>query len=114
VVGIPLESEVVIKMKIKILTVFVLFSMNSGLLAEESEITKLMQQSACMSDCVEGMDACYVELEPKCEPLENKEGCYEPCDSAYTTCLGECGKFAPDFEALQKLQQQSDELKKEQ
>jgi hypothetical protein len=64
------------------------------------DITALNKLMVCQSACVDEMDACLVSLEPKCKNVKDKSACYEPCNAAYTACLGECAKIAPDFGSL--------------
>lgn len=63
-------------------------------LAEQPvDMQALMKSMQCSSKCVDQMDECMVKSKKSCAGASDKSECMEPCNDAYTQCLGECSKL---------------------
>ncbi len=62
----------------------------SNAVAQESPFETIASFTLCNSGCVDQMNECTVKMKPQCQNAEDKSACYEPCNAAYSACLGTC------------------------
>ena len=58
--------------------------------APESAIESIAQFTQCTSGCVDQMNECLVKMKSQCQNADDNNACNEPCNAAYSACLGSC------------------------